>query len=281
VTSPGVYLCAGWCEPYDDPQAVVFRFTRGGGVEELLRESGRIVDLDVSGLAVWAILAQARLDDEGSDYLVLISPDGGESWLDTPQLEAESVSRVLASTDREGWVLGSELLLRTTDRGRTWVEVTAPGVRNGVTERLASNGGATLLLSQDCIMSSRDGGAQWEILDLEGARAGAVDGGGILASKAHKIKFGTVNKGKVLWVGTFDHDAEPIRLVVTPQGARLLALPNHPEDMPGVLWFESEDRGGSWDIQLIPGRVIEGAADLRSDGGLMLSPGGDIFVLKA
>lgn len=279
VTSPGVYLCAGWCEPYDAPNAVLFRFTRESGVEELLREPGRIVDLDVSGDSVWALMAQNRTDDEGSDYFLLISPDGGENWLDCPQLEVESVSRVLCKGPREGWLLGSETLLRTADRGQRWEDVTAPGVRSGISERLASSGDATLLLSEDSVMSTRNGGGQWEILDLEGARACAVDGGGLLAVKEHKIKFGTVNKGKVMWIGTFDHDAEPFRLVVTAQGARFLALPNHPEEMPGILWFESEDRGASWDIQLIPGRVIEGAADLRADGGIMLSPQGDVFVL--
>ncbi len=260
---------------------MLFRFTRENGVEELLREPGRIVDLDVSGTSVWALMAQKRELEEGSDYFLLISPDGGENWVDTPQLEVESVNRVLARGPKEGWVLGSETLLRTADRGKTWEDVTAPGERSGISERLAKSGDTIVLLTADYIMSSKNGGGQWEMLDLEGARGCAVDGGGLLAVKDHKIKFGTVNKGKVMWIGTFDHDAEPTRLVVTPQGARFLALPNHPEDFPGMLFFESEDRGASWEINLIPGRVIEGAADLRAEGGIMLSPQGDLFVLNA
>ena len=131
--------CVGWCEPYQHPQAVLFRVTPAG-VAELLREPGRCLAVDLAGDSLWVLLAVAKADGEGSDFYVVRSGDGGLTWSDSPALPAASLARLRAVSDQEAWVLGQETLLKTLDGGQSWHPVDAPGHRNGVTERLAATG---------------------------------------------------------------------------------------------------------------------------------------------
>jgi len=268
-----VSYCAGWCEPYQNPDAVLLRV--GAEVQEVVRCPGRFLALDVADETWWALLAVPRTAG-GSDYFALRSPAPNEAL----PIPASSLARLLAVSATEAWVLGSGTLLRTTDAGRSWHPVTAPGNRNGVNERLAGTGSTVRVLSQGSILTTRDGGATWQALDLQGARACALDRGALLAFQEQQIRFGAPSDEGVQWLGGFDYDAEPVRLAIGPAGMRFAALPNHPEQHPGVLYFESPDQGQTWDIRLIPARVIEGAVDLRAEGGLMVGPGGDLFILR-
>ncbi len=269
-----VSYCAGWCEPYQNPTAVLFRL-EPAGVRELVRRPGRFLALDVADEVVWALLSVAR-PEGGSSFSVLRSPA-----LDQPlPVPATSLARLLAVSATEAWVLGPDTLLRTTDGGQTWQAVSAPGQRSGVTERLEQAGSTVRLLTQGSVLTTRDGGANWQALDLQGARACALDKGALLAVQNGEIRFGAPSDAGVQWLGSFAYDAEPVRLAMGPGGASFAALPNHPEQQPGILYFESADQGQNWGIQLIPARVIEGAVDLRAEGGLMVGPAGDLFILR-
>lgn len=274
VDTPDVAYCAGWCEPYQTPAAVLLQ-VGPAGVREVVRRPGRFLALDLAGETMWALLSVAR-PEGGSSYFVVRSPA-----LDTPlPVPATSLARLLAVTPTEAWLLGPDTLLRTTDGGHTWQTVDAPGRRSGLTERLSCSGSTVRLLSQGSILTTRDGGANWQALDLQGARACALDRGALLAVHDGDIRFGAPSDEGVEWLGSFAYDAEPVRLAMGPAGASFVALPNHPEEQPGILYFESADQGQNWSIQLIPARVIEGAVDLRTEGGLMVSPAGELFILR-
>ena len=279
VVNPDLTLLAGWLEPFDESDAILMSVTPSG-IETLFEEPGKLLAVDVAGdSAIWVLWSDLVPEGEGSDFGVFLSCDGGRTWNEGFTIHASSVTRLLAVSEKEAWLLGSDTLLRTTDGGARWLPVDAPGTRNGIDERLAINGKATLILGDHGIMATTNGGAQWEIIDAGDTRVTAVDGGAFMARSGTQMKLGTRRDGKLAWLGTFSHDATPVRLVAEGNSLRFLGLPSFPQENPGVFYFATTNAGQDWDVRLLPGRVIEGSSDLRSEGGALVSPRGEVFLL--
>jgi hypothetical protein len=279
VVNPELTLLAGWIEPFDESDAILLSVTPSG-MDTLFEEPGKLLAVDVADdSAIWVLWSDLAPDREGSDYGVFLSCDGGRTWNEGFTIQASSVTRLLAVSATEAWLLGSDTLLRTTDGGARWSPVEAPGTRNAIDERLAINGRAVLILGDHGIMATTNGGAQWEIIDTGDTRATAVDGGAFMVRSDRQMKLGTRRNGKLAWLGTFSHDATPVRLVAEGSSLRFLALPSFPEEKPGVFYFATTNAGQDWDVRLLPGRVIEGSSDLRSEGGATVSADGTIYLL--
>lgn len=280
VVHADLSLFGGWLEPYDDPDALLFS-VGSLGLSTLYQEPGKLVSFDVTGngAVIWLLWSQLKRRGVGSDYGVVRSFDGGRTWSEGFPVEVDSLSQIVAVDDQQAWLLGSGNLLKTLNGGAVWESVFAPGERNSVTDRLVLNGQALLILAQDAIYSTRDGGGQWEVIDLDGCHVSALEGGAFLVRHGRGMRLGTRQQGKTVWLGTFGHDAKPVGLASQGLSLQFLALPSFPDQNPGVFYFATEDAGQNWDVRLLPGRVIEGSSDLRSAGGALVGADGKIYLL--
>lgn len=275
VLDQGAILCGGWQGSFKEPTAAIYKLA-DREVELCLEETGKILALEAAGEAVWALRAVGA----PARYSLLLSLNAGKDWLDVGRPPIDTRCRLLAVSAEEVWLLGAEVFLRTCDRGRIWQSVEAPGQRSLLKERLALENGRVLLLSQASVLSTADQGHTWRALDLEGGRACAVHGTALLArNPGAGIRLGAATPDGVEWLGGFGHEAEPFRLQVEGDSIRFLAMPAHPERDTGLLYFQTSDRGASWEVVLLPTRFVEGAADLgRRQNGVAIGPEGTLFL---
>lgn len=270
-------LTAGWVGTPYESTAIIYRCTPDG-CDVLFEEPGKILGLDGFGDTVWALHAKGA----PAVYSLLLSTNGGDDWLDAGAVDINTRCRLLAVSNKEVWLLGLNTFLKTTDRGKSWVKLEAPGERSALKERLSIEGERIILLSSGAAYSTGDGGETWKVVDLEGGRACAVAATALLVrDQENAIHLGAVTPKGMQWMGSFGHAMEPFRLVLDGDAMRFLAMPAAPEENPGMFFFQTTDRGGNWEPILLPCRVIEGAADLGPEGsGYAIGHGGLVYIAR-
>jgi photosystem II stability/assembly factor-like uncharacterized protein len=273
VLGPQRAVLAGYLDEgkLEKNQAVIYLVDQGGA-RQVHSEQGWIEALDVAGSVAFAVHAILKPDGSGSQYGLRKSLDGGATWSLAGPIPAPSVTQILAVSAQEAWVLGEGVLMQTTDAGSSWYPVNAPGERNSVVERLARVGEAVLILG-DGVLATRDGGNSWEQRGFDGLRVGAVSGGMVAAYSPTEVRLGLINEGGGTWYASFAKKMVPFRLLAEGDSAWMLALPmgegSGERIGSGVLLYETQDRGKSWQSVLIRCSPREEAIDIGPDGSAL------------
>ncbi len=212
---------------------------------------GWVQAVDCHGRVAATVFATLKPSGSGSDYHLLVSTDGGETWQPRGPVGAPSLGQVLVVSDQELWVLGAWYLGRTTDGGTTWTEVDLEGERNPHTERLRRLEGGAVLLGQGLNLPA-DGGATWRQQDVGASRVVDVDGAFVAALVGGQARVGERQGTEVRWLEPLPQGREPLRLVAAEGVLRLLTRNADPSKGADPALHVSEDGGRSWSHHSLP-----------------------------
>ena len=67
----------------------------------------------------------------GSQGAIMITTDGGETWIDQTVPTEENLNAILFVNEKEGWAVGDKgIILQTSDGGVTWLKYSSPTSNN-------------------------------------------------------------------------------------------------------------------------------------------------------
>jgi photosystem II stability/assembly factor-like uncharacterized protein len=212
---------------------------------------GWVQALDCHGATAACIFATLKPTGSGSDYHLLVSTDGGQSWQTRGPVGAPSLGQVLVVSEQELWVLGAWFLGRTTDGGATWTELELEGERNPHTERLRRVDGGAAVLGRGVSLST-DGGAAWRQQDVGASRVVDAEGAFVAAVVDGQARVGERQGTEVRWLEPLPKGREPLRLVAAEGVLRLLTRGADPSKGADPALHVSEDGGRSWSHHSLP-----------------------------
>jgi len=158
----------GW-EPSNALRRVVYSetgtaFAVGGGLVIRSDDDGDIwssVEVPARNYYALAFRGQRGLIVGGAG-LLLLSEDGGESWVETGVDVGGLLRGVAFVDDRRAVAVGSDgLLLRTEDGGRTWARVVSPTTQHLRDVAFYDEAHGVAVGYYGTILLSRDGGRNW------------------------------------------------------------------------------------------------------------------------
>lgn len=115
----------------------------------------------------------------GNDDHVIKTVDGGDNWEVTVLSTNEDLTSVAFIDDKTGWISGEDnVILHTTDGGNTWVNQglsldSSGDDFNDIT--IVSENHIIAVADDHQLAQSEDGGATWEIINLELALGKTID----------------------------------------------------------------------------------------------------------
>lgn len=229
----------------------IYAFERGPARLSWGEGIGWIVAADHRDSEVWAVRARLRPEGEGSLYDLLVSPDGGASWIDRGPVPASSLTFVVVAGGGGGWAHGAHNLWRTEDGGTTWTPVVAPGTRDSARERLVALGPRTALLAGAALLRTDDGGATWHAVTSD--PVDVTDGRFVVGRVAGGLRLGRLEANGVRWGATYT--GELLAAQVASEGDRVTVLASEVGERPGSgpVLLHSADGGATLDAERVRG----------------------------
>lgn len=281
VSAEGYGLLGAVAEPDTNSTAEQLRRRRArllrvtsSGVEQVYESTGWIQALDSNGMTSFAVAAALKASGSGSDYQLLASFDGGQSWEPRGNIPASSVGQVLGVTGNEIWVLGAYQLAVTLNGGSSWRRVDLAGDRNPNTERMRRLDRSVFVLGGGIAVTT-DAGVSWSKDPLGGARVHDASGRLLVATREGRVRLGRNDGQAVSWFGTLPDGRLPLRIATNGDAIRVLTRAAAPAHGASLVLYRSEDGGKGWtglDLDLRPE-----ATDLAGDCGLGVDVQGNIL----
>ncbi len=248
-----------------DRRASVYLWS-GDSVVRTYEGLGWVSHISAGPGAIWALAATLKPAGVDSDYRALVSLDGGRTWSERGPIPTASAEQILAVSATEAWVLGMDTLVRTTDAGATWANVGSPGTRDGVSERIALEGGRVVVMGEG-VLATATGGQTWMENDVDSSRVYAIAGAVVAARVGTELRVGVMASGGPEWLAAIDVEGEVSRLVVDGASVRMLVVPTGRMVGRGLLYYTSDDNAKAWKAWLLASAANPGAADLLAGGG--------------
>lgn len=235
-------------------QAVVMHSADGGDTfTAALETSGAVIAVDFCDERHgWAVVSRPRPTGEGSLYFLFTSENGGAAWREISAISARSVTQVVRSSVDCGWILGSGTLMRSSDAGVSWTEVTAPGKRSSSKERISADGRDGLIIAGPVVYRTRNLGEAWETVDLAGGRAQAAGGPWLVVQKGDAVSFGSIQGTAFEAKGRLPGGVRAERIVVMDGTVRVLADHSGSGDAREVALLHSTDGGATFREETLP-----------------------------
>ena len=240
-----------------------------------------------------AVLPGGRIVCVGERGHVLVSTDGGQTFMQQPVPTRATLTRVYFQDDRRGWAVGhDEVILRTTDGGSSWTRVHwEPGHRQPLFDVwFGANGTGFAVGAYSTMLRSSDFGATWQPITFEPAAAmaapkraaGPADDVDVGVTQPHLYALRPAGDGRLYMAAEAGHvyrsdDAgEHWRELASPYGGTFFGI--LPLGADAVLayglrghLFRSDDAGATWTAIDTGATDLLAAAGRLPDGGVVIA----------
>jgi len=263
------------------------------GAADALDRPAQIEPLAATSLLLdVAVLPGGRIVCVGERGHVLVSTDGGKTFVQQHVPTRATLTRVYFTDDQHGWAVGhDEVILRTNDGGNSWTRVHwEPGHRQPLFDVwFGAKGTGFAVGAYSTVLRSGDFGATWQPIAFEPEpvasvtrrAAGPADDADVGVTQPHLYALRSAGEGRLYLAAEAGHvyrsddGGDHWRELASPYGGTFFGVLPLGTDtvlaygLRGHL-FRSDDAGTSWSA------IDTGAADLLAAAGRL--PGGGVVI---